>query len=36
MHHLLGLKENIVPIETLDEHDDINDEDTKEILETKK
>ena len=36
MRHLLGLEEDIVPIETLDEHDDINDEDTQETVETKK
>jgi len=28
MRHLLGLEEDIIPIETLDEPDDINDENT--------
>jgi hypothetical protein len=36
MRHLLGLEEGIIPIETLDEPDDMNDEDTQEIVETKK
>ena len=36
MRHLLGLEENIVPIKTLDESDDINDEDTQETVKTKK
>jgi hypothetical protein len=36
MRHLLGLEEGIIPIETLDEHDDMNDEDTQETVETKK
>ena len=33
--HLLGLEKNIIPIETLDEHDDINDEETQKFMETK-
>ena len=36
MHHLLGLEEDIIPIETLDEFDDINDEDIQKTVETKK
>jgi hypothetical protein len=36
MRHLLGLEEDIVPIETLDEPDDINDKDTQETVERKK
>ena len=36
MRYLLGLEENIIPIETVDEPDDINDEDTKKTMETKK
>ena len=35
MRHLLGLEEDIIAIETVDELDDINDEDTQEIVETK-
>jgi hypothetical protein len=29
MRHLLGLEEGIIPIEILDEPDDMNDEDTQ-------
>jgi len=36
MRHLLGLEEGIVPIEILDEPNDINNEDTQETVETKK
>ena len=35
MRHLLGLEEGIIAIETVDELDDINDEDIQEIVETK-
>ena len=36
IRHLLGLEENIIPMETLDESDDIYDENTKKTVETKK
>ena len=36
MRYLLGLEENIIPIETVDEPDDINDEDTKKNYGDKK
>ena len=35
MRHLLRLEGGIIAIETVDELDDINDEDTQEIVETK-
>ena len=36
MRHLLGLEEDMIPIEIINELDDINDEDTQKIVETKK
>ena len=36
MRHLLRLEEDIIPIETLDKVDGINDEDTQEMVETNK
>ena len=36
IRHLLGLEKDIIPIETVDEPDDINDEDIQETVETKK
>ena len=36
IRHLLGLEEGIIHIKTLNEPDDINDQNTQETIETKK